>query len=175
MFVQRVALEAVPDYAVVEHGVLVGTLSDLTAHGELRSRLDTVYRRLESEQPALAEFIAGELSEVDGAAGQALSYFLFLLVYLSFERAFPSRLQEVASGDLRVALERLIIDGEMRERHCPENSYSEDAIALGQPALMKFINAELERAADELSAAENLFEALLLEVLVLTEAVAPLS
>jgi hypothetical protein len=173
MFVQPVALEAVPSYAVVERPVLVDALQELTGEGDLRGRLDGVYRRLEHQQPALAELIGAELSEVEGPAGQALLYFLFLLVYLAFDRAFPARVQAVDAQDLQTALARLIADGEVRESHCPARSYSEDAIAQGQPALMGLSNRELNRAGPDTPGLDAIFEALLLEVLVLSHAVAP--
>ncbi|MGD8858535.1 MAG: hypothetical protein PVI30_00885 [Myxococcales bacterium] len=172
MFVQRVALEAVPSYAIVDRTVITETLRSLNA-GDLREELDRTFRRLEIQQPALAEFVSAELGHIEGATGQALAYFLFLVVYLCFEDAFGQRLGRVVDEDVDSGLQRLITDGELRRSTCGGESYSEDAIALGQPALMTLVNEECDRAADATPDVDRIFESLLVEVLVLTQAVAP--
>jgi hypothetical protein len=174
MFVQRVALETVPGYAVVDQATVAHVLRSLTG-ADLRSELDRVFRRVELQQPALGEFISGELDAIDGAAGQALAYFLFLVVYEAFEEAAGPRLGVITHSDLERCFNRLIVDGEVRRASCDGHSYSEDVIALGQPALMALINDECDRASEMTPDVDRIFEGLLVELLVLTEAVAPLS
>jgi len=172
MFVQRVALDSVPAYAVVDEGVVAGVLREIT-EGDLRVQLDAVFRRVELQQPALAEFIGGELSAIEGAPGQALSYFLLLVVYHCFEEAFGPRVGTLASEDIERIFQRLVVDGEVRRQSCRAGSFSEDVVALGQPALMRLVSDECDRAAEAVPDIDRIFESMLIEVLALTEAVAP--
>jgi len=89
---------------------------------------------------------------------------------------FGDRLQTVGPGGLHEALEELLTDSEVREA-CATDSYSEDALAAGQPALMRMIQHELSRsdsgqATISDQARTSLSQALLLELMVLSEAVA---
>ncbi|MDD9938349.1 MAG: hypothetical protein OXT09_32370 [Myxococcales bacterium] len=173
MFIQRVALEQVPTYAVVEQPVVADVLQELTG-GDLRAHLDQVFRRVEMQQPALGELISGELAAIEGAPGQALAYFLLLVVYRSFEEAFGTRLGEISDVDIERVFQRLVVDGEVRRQSCTAGSFSEDMVAVGQPALMALIGEECDRAAETAPDVDRIFEALLIEVLALTEAVAPI-
>lgn len=175
MFLQRVALEPVPQYAVVDEQVVAHVLRGLTASGELKHELSGAFRQLEVRQPALAECLGEELAEVERASTQTLTYFLFLVIYLCFEHAFGERLGTVTAAELDATIERLLTDGELRQQALREGSYSEDVVALGQPALVRLIDSELSRAlaAGGQRDAAPVFEALLIEILALTEAVSP--
>jgi len=169
MWVSPGALTPVPSHATIDETTVASVIKDLLRGDALRHELDATFRRLELRQPALAELIAGEVAEIESAPGQALGYFLFLTVYRAFEQRFGGRLGPVSHRQLDAALERLVTDSEVRES-CAPTTCSEDVLALGQPALMQLIDRELRKAenTEELMPA---FEALLVELLVLSEAV----
>jgi hypothetical protein len=180
MFVQPVALPPMPEYARVAPPVLTSVLKRMLADPQaLTCALDDGFRAMERRQPELAEFVAGELSQVDGPRPQALAYFLAVLVYLAFEEAFDARLSVVASLEIAHTLDRLVTDGELRSGGAAGASYSEDAIAMGQPALIALLRSEVDRAIEESPQdlgwqhMDAIYETLLVELLVLTQAVAP--
>jgi hypothetical protein len=180
MFVQPVALQPIPEYARIASPVLTSVLTRMLADpAALTNALDDGFRCMESRQPELAEFIAGELSQVDGPRPQALAYFLAVLVYLAFEEAFGARLSAVARSEVLQTLDRLVTDGELRSGGAAGPSYSEDAIAMGQPALIELLRSEVDRAVEESPQdvgwqhMDAIYETLLVELLVLTQAVAP--
>ena len=171
MLIQPGALSPVPSYAAVPAQAVAVVLQRLTAAGSLQHPLDVAFRRLESEQPELAGFIASELSELEQPEAQALGYFLFLTVYLAFEEAFHRRVRRLEPEDLDAALEQLVVDGEVRSQTCPAGSYSEDVVAVGQPALMDTIRGEIKAAAEKIPEVDPILQALLVEVVALTQAV----
>ncbi len=179
VLVQRVALDPVPNYAVVDEDTVVQVVRRVTQDDDAVPVLEAAFDRLERRQPALAGWLADELGRADEIGAQTLTYFLFLIVFMAFDEAFGGRLAEVRRDDLALTFDRLAADGELREASTHGETYSEDAVSLGQPALMTLIRAELERAADAASAAERaldvdpIVEALLIEVLALSAAVAP--
>jgi hypothetical protein len=175
MLIQPGAFAPVPSYAAVPGQAVAAVLQRLTAAGALQEPLDRAFRRLEAAQPELASFMAGELAELEQAEAQALGYFLFLLVFLAFEEAFGRRVRKLEAEDLDAALECLVADGEVRSQVCPEGSYSEDVVAVGQPALMDTIRGEISGAAKRVPEVEPILQALLVEVVALTSAVAPRS
>jgi hypothetical protein len=74
-------------------------------------------------------------------------------------------------------LDRLIADGELRSGGAGA-FYSEDAIAVGQPALVGVLRDEVDRAVRDdpeapWEALDAFYESLLVMVLVFTQAVAP--
>ena len=178
MFVQSVALEAIPEYARVAPTVLTSVLSRMLADPDaLTLALDDGFRAMESRQPCLAEFVSGELAVIDGPKISAVGYFLAVLVYLAFEEAFGDRLGRVQNNDVLQTLDRLVTDGELRSQSTDGASYSEDAIALGQPALIALLRSEVDRALEDApnTASERidaLYEMLLVELLALTRVVA---
>lgn len=169
MWVSPGALTPVPSHATIDESTVAAVIKDLLRGDALRHELDATFRRLELRHPALAELVAGEVAEIDSAPGQALGYFLFLTVYRAFEQGFGRRLGPITHQQLDAALERLVTDSEVRET-CAPATCSEDVLAIGQPALMQLIDRELRKAenSEELMPA---FEALLVELIVLSEAV----
>lgn len=176
MIVQPVALPQVPAHAVVDQTIVNTILDritlDITA---LRRGLDHGFHEIERTHPELAEFLASEIAQLDSAAGQSLAYFLSVLVYLSFREAFGTSLAIVSGDDVKRHHENLVTDGTLRHAGVSRGTYSEDQITLGQPALVRMIRREIDRAASEdgipWSALDPLFEALLVEVMLLSEAV----
>jgi hypothetical protein len=173
MWIQAGALAPVPSYAVIADDALKGVVQRFADHTALQRSLDDGFRQLELEQPALADFLTHELHELDTQPAQALAYFLFLLVFIAFREGFGVRLREISGDDVECALEQLLIDGEVRSRTCPAQSYSEDMIALGQPALMRIVQGEIENAPEEAGELAPIVQAVLVEIVALTQAVAP--
>jgi hypothetical protein len=189
VFVENVAFEPVPEYARVQSDVLREVRSRLLREPSLAAALDSAFVAIERRQPAIASFIAHDLSGIDAPTAQGVAYFLAMMVVLSFEEAFGRRLGCVELADLTQSLERLITDGEVRATGNAGRFYSEDALALGQPAVMKLLraeidvamgtlprNAESERDGAELAQQlETFYQTLLVLTLSLTQAVAPMS
>lgn len=178
MIVQPVALLPVPAHAVVAQTVVTTILDRITPDiVALRRGLDAGFHDIERAHPALSEFLAGEISKLESAAGQSLAYFLSVLIYLSFREAFGSHLAIISSEDVKRNHAHLIADGTLRHAGISHGTYSEDQITIGQPALVRMMRREIDRAASEdgipWSALDPLFEALLVEVLLLSEAVSP--
>lgn len=182
MFVEPVAFETVPPYARVDADVLSTVRRRLLGtSSSLGPTLDAAFRAMERRQPAIASFVANDLAVIDDAAAQGVSFFLAVLVVDAFEEAFGHRLGCVELADLRQALERLIADGELRGTAGAMRFYSEDALALGQPAILKLLRAELDAALDATPpeqdgvgpALDRFYETLLVLTLALTQAVAP--
>ncbi len=187
MFVDHVAFESVPDYARVQPDVLRDVRSRLLHEPSLAAALDAAFVAIERRQPAIANFIAHDLAGIDAASAQGVAYFLAMLVVLTFEEAFGRRLGCVELADLTLSLDRLLADGEVRATGHAGRFYSEDALALGQPAIIRLLRAEFDvalsslpkNAESERDAAllttqlETFYQTLLVLTLALTQAVAP--
>jgi hypothetical protein len=179
MFVEQIALDVVPDYARISLRAVDAVVARfLEQPAQLERTLDQGFRAMQGRQPALAAYMAGEISQLPTLRVQGLAYFLAVLTYRSFEEAFGARLSRVELRDINRTLARLIADSELRAQWAAGVTYSEDAIAIGQPALVKVLRAEVDRAArDEpeiaWEAIDPFYESLLVTVLALTNAVAP--
>jgi hypothetical protein len=180
MFVQPVALQPVPAFARVAPAVLTQVLSRLLAEPDaLTDTLDDGFRHMEARQPSLAEFVSNELAAIEGPRLSAVAYFLAVLVHQAFEEAFGARVGRVQLSDLTQTVDNLVTDGQLRTQGGDTITYSEDAIALGQPALVTLLRSELDRVLEEAPqeakslSIDALYEMLLVELLALTNAVAP--
>jgi len=179
MFVERVALDSVPAYARIAPSVLTAVLTRMVGQPQALARvLDAGFREMEQRQPCLAKYVSEEVAGLPGPRVQALAYFLSVLVFRAFEEAFGARLGAVNTNDLMHMLDRLIADGELRSGGAAGPSYSEDAIAVGQPALVGLLRTEVDRAVEDdpdapWEALDAFYESLLVMVLVLTQSVAP--
>ena len=179
MFVEPVALEVVPPYARIAPTTVETVAKRVWRPGPAVDKLlSGSFRQMEQRQPALAAFVAFELSELASAPLQSIAYRLSVLVYGAFEEAFGTRVGRVELTDINRALGRLVADSELRSEWVPGNTYSEDAIAVGQPALIARLRAEVDRAVANQPALEwenldRFYESLLAMVVVMTHAVAP--
>jgi hypothetical protein len=187
VFVESVALDPVPHYARVQSDVLREVRSRLLAEQSLALALDSAFRAIERRQPAIANFIAHDLAGIDAPSAQGVAYFLSMMVVLAFEEAFGRRLACVELADLTLAVDRLLADGELRASGNAGRFYSEDMLALGQPAILKLLRAEFDVALNSLPAnmdtqrdaadladqLETFYQTLLVLTLALTSAVAP--
>lgn len=147
------------------------------AEGELQVTLDHAYRDMDREQPHLASWMAGEVSSRRDELAQSVGYFLAVTVYLAFREAFPTRLALVDESALTLARETLEVDEELRANDPSEVFESDDVVAMGQPALLDYVQHHLDEAlaqADEdadLSAFDVVYRAILVEVIALSHAV----
>jgi hypothetical protein len=171
MFVEPVALDVVPAYARIAQSVVDVVIKRV---GRVAPDVDKLlagsFRRMEQRQPALATFVAYELSELASQALQSVAYRLCVVVFSAFEEAFGPRVGRVELSDINRALSRLVADSELRSVWVPGNTYSEDAIAIGQPALVACLRSEPALEWDNL---DRFYESLLAMVVVMTQAVAP--
>lgn len=174
MFVERVALDVVPGHARVAQATVDAVMSRIARDPE---ELREGFLQMEQRQPCLAAYVAHELSELQLSQVQTEALFLSVLVFRVFEEAFGARLARVELSDVNGALARLIADSELRAEHTRGASYSEDAIAVGQPALLCCMRAHVDHAVQrepELAweTLDRFYESVLVMVLVLTQAVA---
>lgn len=178
MFFRKAAIRSVPGYAVVEtHHV--EELEDFLAGDEstLQEKLDGGFRDLDRRQPALGAYLARELSGGVDELVQSLGYFLSVTVYLAFAEAFPKRLQELDDDAVRMASEMLAVDEELRAADPAEMLDSDDVVAMGQPALLSYIQFHVQEALDQadgevdLEELDEVYRAILVEVIALSSAV----
>ena len=123
MWVRGAAIRPVPPYAVVDRDVLDCVEDELASSSSsssprsgmsTKSDLDDAFGRFERTQPALAAHVAQVLSRPLDETALALGYFLTIAVWLGFERAFASRLREVADAELEAAEAAIKLEEELR-------------------------------------------------------------
>jgi hypothetical protein len=178
VFLRKAALRPVPSHAVVGDQAVEAveeTLGD--AQDALQDALDRGYAELDRKQPALATWLADEVSGRHDELVQSLGYFLAVTVYLAFAEAFPRRLREVDGGGLQMALDTLAADEELRANDPSEILDSDDVVAMGQPALLAFVQHHLDQALEQagteldLADLDRVYRAVLVEVIALSHAV----
>jgi hypothetical protein len=178
VFLRKAALRPVPAHAIVdEHSVEAIEESLGEGQESLQDTLDRGYAELDRKQPALAGWLADEVSDRADELVQSLGYFLAVTVYLAFAEAFPRRLREVDGGNLQMALDTLAADEELRANDPQEILDSDDVVAMGQPALLAFVQHHLEQAIEQAGESMDLvdldrvYRAVLVEVIALSHAV----
>lgn len=178
MFFRKAALRPVPSYAIVdEHAIdtLERTLED---HEEgLQKALDEGYRELELRHPDLGSWIAEQVSGRKDELAQSLGYFLVVAVFIAFREAFPRRLATVDDAAVQMALATLEADEELRANDPTEVLDSDDVVALGQPALLDFVQAHMSEAVEQagenadIEELDDIYRAILVEIIALSHAV----
>ena len=117
MFVEPVALDVVPAYARIAQSAVDIVIKRIGRRAsDVGKTLAGSFRQMEQRQPALAAFVAYELSELSAQPLQAVAYRLSVLVFAAFEEAFGARVGKVELSDINRALSRLVADSELR-RH----------------------------------------------------------
>jgi hypothetical protein len=145
----------------------------------LAEALDEGFRDLDRLQPALAALLAQEVASRRDELAQSLGYFLFVAVFLAFREAFPSRLGQVDGDAVAAAVGSLEADEALRADDPDEVIDSDDVVAMGQPAVLRFVQEHLQEALDvledeaDLDALDDVYRAILVEVIALSHAVAP--
>ncbi|MCB9661122.1 MAG: hypothetical protein R3B40_03935 [Polyangiales bacterium] len=178
MFLRKAALRPVPRHAVVDEHFVQLVEAQLDAHeDDLQGLLDRGYSELDRRQPALSDWLAEQLSDGQDELVQSLGYFLVVTVFMIFREAFPTRLEEVDERSLQIALETLSVDEELRANDPTETLDSDDVVAMGQPAVLDFVQHHVEEAIEqaegevELTELDSVYRALLVEVIALSHAV----
>ncbi len=178
MFLRKAALRPVPGYAVVDSHFIDVIEQTLEAdEDQLQEALDRGYRELDRMQPHLAPWIAEELSSGRDELVQSLGYFLSITIFMVFREAFPTRLVSVHESEIRVATELLAVDESLRANDPHEILESDDVVAMGQPAVVGFIQHHVEEAMTQsegdidLEELDGVYRALLIEVIALSHSV----
>ena len=185
MWVRGAAIRPVPSYAVVDRDVLDCVEDELASQGgTAKSELDDAFGRFERTQPALAAHVAQVLSRPLDETALALGYFLTIAVWLSFERAFSSRLREVAESELEASEKALELEEELRASHSNEPLDTDDVMAIEQPGILAFINEHVDAALEPTDAdsrdvdvddVHQVYRTVLVMTLALSHAVSPAS
>lgn len=177
MFLRKAALRPVPKHAVVDEHAVEAVEEALDVESGLQDALDDGYRLLDRKQPTLGAWLAEQVSQRGDELAQSLGYFLAVTVYLAFEEAFPTRLGTVDEGSLEVALGTLETDEEIRAEDPLEVLDSDDVVAMGQPAIIDYVQHHLQEALDQAGDRANIedldgiYRAILVEVIALSHAV----
>jgi hypothetical protein len=185
MWVRGAAIRPVPAYAVVGRDVLDSIEDELATSGvSSKSELDEAFGRFERTQPALATHVAQVLARPLDETALALGYFLTIAVWLAFERAFASRLREVAESELEAAEAALKLEEELRASHSDEPLDTDDVMAIEQPGVLGFINEHVDAALEPTDAdardvdvddVHQVYRTVLVMTLALSHAVSPAS
>ncbi len=178
MFLRKAALRPVPRWAVVDELAIDGLEENLGDGQErLQGALDAGYREMDRLQPHLAEWLAGQVSSRKDELAQSVGYFLAVTVYLAFREAFPTRLSTVDEVSLKLAIDTLSADEELRANDPTEVLESDDVVAMGQPVVLGYVQHHFDEAlaqADDdvdLEAFDIVYRAILVEVIALSHAV----
>jgi hypothetical protein len=143
----------------------------------LQHTLDTGYREMDRLQPPLAEWLASQVSSRTDELAQSVGYFLSVTVYMAFREAFPRRLDTVDRSSLKLAIDTLHADEELRANDPTEVMESDDVVAMTQPVLFGYVQHHFDEAlaqADDdvdLEAFDVVYRAILVEVIALSHAV----
>ena len=178
MFLRKAALRPVPRWAVVDELAIDGLEDRLGDEDEdLQGVLDVGYREMDRHQPALATWLADQVSSRNDELAQSVGYFLAVTVFIAFREAFPTRLCPVDESALKLAIEMLELDLELRKNDATEVLETDDVVAMGQPALVSYVQhhfdeaiAQAENEAD-LEAFDVVYRAILVEIIALSDAV----
>jgi hypothetical protein len=177
-FIRKSALREVPRHAIVDEVAMAAVEEQLGDEGEaLQGVLDGTYREMDRKQPVLAAWLGDQVSARRDDLAQSLGYFLVVTVYMAFREAFPTRLLEVDEPALELAVQTLAADEELRANDPTETMESDDVVAMGQPALLQFVQHHLDQALSQagdepdLEAFDHVYRAVLVQVIALSHAV----
>lgn len=178
VFLRKAALRPVPRWAMVDE-LAIDSLEEHLGDGEdrLQQVLDAGYREMDRLQPFLAEWLASEVSSRKDELAQSVGYFLAVTVYLAFREAFPTRLELVDELSLKLAIDTLSADEELRANDPTEVMESDDVVAMGQPIVLGYVQHHFDEALGQaedgvdLEAFDVIYRAILVEVIALSHAV----
>ena len=149
MWVRGTAIRPVPSYARVAASAIDAVRRGLADEDEsVRTQLDEAFDRFEREQPALAAHVGDTLSSPLDETALALGYFLTLVVWIGFERAHGTYLEEVTVESIQATEELLELDEQLRRKDPAEALDTDDVIAMEQPGLLEFVHEHLDATLD---------------------------
>jgi hypothetical protein len=178
-FLQRAAIRPVAPHAVVDDASVGRVEAALDPDAGLEATLDRGYRELDRTQPTLAHFVSEAIATREDDVAQSLGYFLAVAVYLLFREAFPTRLGEIDADALAAAIDALQTDEALRAETTDEVLESDDVVAMGQPAVLDFVQHHVREAVDvagaraDLAQLDDIYRLVLIEVIALSHCVAP--
>ncbi|MEM9862727.1 MAG: hypothetical protein AAF938_13985 [Myxococcota bacterium] len=150
MFLRKAALRPIPPYAVVSSSAIEAVENTLDDDDEaLQETLDRGYADMDRRQEALALYMAEKLALTGDELVQSLGYFLTITVYLAFRESFPTRLEPVAEDAIELADQMLSVDEELRKGDPTEILDSDDVLAMGQPAILSYIQHHVHEALEQ--------------------------
>lgn len=137
---------------MVDRSILEKIEEELSGAGDRADTiLDASFDRFEERQPELAEYVASVLDRPLDETATALGSFLSIVVFMAFERAFGTRIDEVSADALRATADALALEEELRARAPSEPLDLEDVVAQEQPGILAFIHLHLEAALEDAS------------------------
>jgi hypothetical protein len=142
-----------------------------------REQLDDAFDRFEHEQPCLSAHIGDLLGEPLDETALALGYFLVLAIWLSFDRAHGTQIEQVSAESIAATQTLLTLDEELRRADSTESLDTDDVIGMEQPALLEFVHehmsATLEAHAAHIDVddVDAIYRVVLVEILALSYAV----
>ena len=172
MWVRRSAIRPVPRFAQVPESALV-----LAASAAVSGRQGL--ERLAAAQPSLSRYLRQRFEQPLDTTALALGQTLAASVFAAFEAAFGERLT-VASDDTVSLVELSLAADEVLRQTDPMDALdSEDIVGIEQPALVAFVNEQIDETLDEHARSIDVdhvavvFRTILVQILVLSQAVAP--
>jgi hypothetical protein len=177
MWVRSSAIRPVAPYARVSEAALESVRQALAEdEDDAREQLDEAFERFEREQPCLAAHIGDVLSDTSDETALALGYFLVLTVWLAFDHAHGSLLDEVSAESISATQELLTLDEELRDADPEEPLASDDVVRMEQPALLGFVHENLDAAMDNQDDLDDedidkIYRVVLVQILVLSYAI----
>lgn len=180
MWPARAAIRPVASFAMVPPEAIGSAEAEVSDDDDLELQMMEGFRALEREQPALGHWLRGVIEPLRDDTAQALGYFLAIVVYRSFGRAFGKRVRRVDDDTLTTVQTTFEWDEELRRGAPDEVLESDDLVAIGQPHLMAFVREQLEAALEpdedgdpadvDLDAIAGVYRAVLIEILALGQA-----
>ena len=180
MWLRRTALRPVPRHARLPQSSVASLEATFAAADEhARELAQAGFERLSSEQPALTAYLAHKLSASLDETALALGNMLAVAVFVGFEGFAGGALRRLSPEAVAAADLALAADEELRRSDPRDALDSEDIVAIDQPALVAFVNEHIERTlaqntvAVDVDDVDIVFRAILVEILALSQAVAP--
>ncbi len=188
MWIRGAAIRPVPPHAVVEARLLADVEAEI-GEGQSHESLTRWQARYEAEQPIMAHRLSLLLDSDRDETAIAVGFFLEIVIYAAFVRAFAARLKPVTASLLRGTEESVVVEEELRADNPEEPLEVEDVLRAEQPAIGVFMDEHVEAvlAADYKEALTSdvagvsvnvddlqlVYRHLLLTVLTLSQAVMP--
>ena len=177
MFLHQSALKPVPTFARIEGDMLAAVEEMFGDDDELQQELDQAFAVFERKQPAVADFLAGQLAETEDELLQSLGYYLAIAIFIAFDETFPTRLNEVSMDALAFYDATLQADEDYRASLEDSSIDTDDVVAMTQPSLVEFLQHHITEAVDQaegevdMDELEIIYRAILVQIVALSHGV----
>jgi hypothetical protein len=142
MWIRGAAIRPVPPHALIEPRLMAEVEAEV-GEGESHEALTRWQARYEAEQPTMASRLSALLDDVDDETAVAVGFFLEIVIYATFVRAFAARLRPVSLDLLRGTEESVRVEEELRADHPEEPLEVDDVLRAEQPAIVTFIEEHM--------------------------------